>query len=198
MVLTGSSVARPYGWHALRRGEPWALDVYLRAPAPQILVDQAAAVADQVDEADGMLVLLRTVEGDWPFPSHYQLAAQPLAALDYSDPAVRRLGREVLRSLADTAPAAVARRTAKARATAGPLVGKLLRAARGRGPRPVVEGDARTDTQAAAANIVGVLWATARQGATVVELRGAIGMTRERLEAAYEYLLEHPPLGLAV
>jgi chromosome segregation and condensation protein ScpB len=33
---------------------------------------------------------------------------------------------------------------------------------------------------------------------SVVELRGAIGMTRERLEAAYEYLLEHPPLGLAI
>jgi segregation and condensation protein B len=61
-----------------------------------------------------------------------------------------------------------------------------------------VEGDARTDTQTPAANIVGVLWATARQGATVVELRGAIGMTRERLETAYEYLLEHPPLGLAI
>ena len=55
VVLTGSSVARPYGWHALRRGEPWALDVYLRASALQILVDQAAAVADRPDEADGLL-----------------------------------------------------------------------------------------------------------------------------------------------
>jgi hypothetical protein len=125
-------------------------------------------------------VLLRTVEGDWPFPSHYQLAPQPLAALDlleYSDPAAQRLGREVLRSLAETAPTVVARRTARARATAGPLVGKLLRAARGRGQRPVVEGDSRTETRAAAANIVGVLWATARQGVTVKELRGATGMT---------------------
>ena len=39
---------------------------------------------------------------------------------------------------------------------------------------------------------------SASQGATVKELRAATGMTRERLEAAYEYLLEHPPLGLAV
>src|SRR5438445_5461918 len=122
----------PYGWHALRRGEPWALDVYVRPPALQILVDQAAAVADQADEVDSMVVLLRTVEGDWPFPSHYQLAPQPLAALDlldYSDPAARRLGREILRSLGETAPPVVARRTARARAMAGPLMGKLLRAA---------------------------------------------------------------------
>ncbi len=160
-----------------------------------------AVVADTAGKAATLPVLLRTVEGHWPSPSHYQLAPQPLAALDlleYSETAARRLGREVLRSLTEAAPTVVARRTARARAMAGPLVGKLLRATRGRGPRPVVEGDARTDTQAAAANIVGVPWATASQGATVVELRGAIGMTRERLEAAYEYLLEHPPLGLAI
>jgi len=70
--------------------------------------------------------------------------------------------------------------------------------ARGRGPRPVVDGGPRTETRATAANIVGVLWATAKEGATVKELLGAIGMTRERLEAAYDYLLEHPPLGLQV
>jgi segregation and condensation protein B len=74
----------------------------------------------------------------------------------------------------------------------------LLRAAHARGPRPVIEGDPRIETRAAAANIVGVLWASARQGATVKELRGATGMTRERLEAAYAYLLERPPLGLAI
>jgi len=201
LVRTGSSAARPYGWHALRRGQPWALDAYLRPDALQVLVDEVAVVADTAGKADALPVLLRTVEGDWPFPSHYQLAPQPLAALDlleYSDPAARSLGREVLRSLAEAAPTVVARRTARARETAGPLVGKLLRAARDRGPRRVVDGDPLTDIQAAAANIVGVLWATARQGATVVELRGAIGMTRERLEAAYEYLLEHPPLGLAI
>jgi segregation and condensation protein B len=36
------------------------------------------------------------------------------------------------------------------------------------------------------------------QGVTVRELRAAIGVSRERLESAYEFLLEHPPLGLAV
>jgi hypothetical protein len=45
---------------------------------------------------------------------------------------------------------------------------------------------------------VGVLWASATQGVTVKELRAAIGLSRERLEDAYVYLLEHPPLGLAV
>jgi segregation and condensation protein B len=71
----------------------------------------------------------------------------------------------------------------------------MLGAARSRPLRPVVEGDPLTDTRAAAAHIVGVLWATASQGATVNELRAAIGLTRERLEAAYTYLLENPPLG---
>jgi segregation and condensation protein B len=33
---------------------------------------------------------------------------------------------------------------------------------------------------------------------TVKELRGAIGLARERLETAYEFLLTDPPLGLAV
>jgi segregation and condensation protein B len=95
-------------------------------------------------------------------------------------------------------PTTVARRTARARTLHGPLVGKTLGSAARRVPRPVVEGDPRTETRAAAANIVGVLWATALQGATVKELSGATGMTRERLETAYEYLLENPPLGLAV
>jgi hypothetical protein len=126
VVLTGASVARPYGWNALRRGEPWALDAYLRPEALQILVKQLAGMAGQADEAVGLPVLLRSVEGDWPFPSHYQLAPQPLAALDlleYGDPAARQLGREVLRSLVETAPTVVARRTASARAMAVPLAG---------------------------------------------------------------------------
>jgi hypothetical protein len=40
------------------------------------------------------------------------------------------------------------------------------------------------------------LWVSASQGATVKELRAATGMARERLESAYGYRLEHPPLGL--
>ena len=41
-------------------------------------------------------------------------------------------------------------------------------------------------------------WASASRGATVKELRAAIGLTRERLEAAYAYLLGYPLLGLTV
>jgi segregation and condensation protein B len=80
----------------------------------------------------------------------------------------------------------------------GPLVGRLLELKDGRGERPRVEGDPKTDTRAAAAHIVGVLWASASQGASVKELRAAVGLSRERLEDAYEFLLAHPPLGLAV
>jgi segregation and condensation protein B len=46
--------------------------------------------------------------------------------------------------------------------------------------------------------VLGVLWASAGRGVTVRELRAAIGLTRERLEAAYAYLLEYPLLGLTV
>jgi len=45
---------------------------------------------------------------------------------------------------------------------------------------------------------VGVLWASASQGVTVKELRAAIGLSREPLEDAYEFLLATAPLGLAV
>src|SRR5262249_55756996 len=64
--------------------------------------------------------------------------------------------------------------------------------------RPRVDGDPRTDTRAAAAHIVGVLWASASQGLNVKELRAAVGLSRERFEDAYEYLLANPPLGLSV
>jgi segregation and condensation protein B len=146
-------------------------------------------------------VLLRVVDEPWPFPPNYPLAPQPLAALDlldYPEPAARRIGREVLAALAETKPLALARRSAKARALTGPLLGKLLQRTNGRAPRPVVDGDPRTDTRAAAAHVVGVLWASASQAVSVKELRTAIGLSRERLEAAYEFLLEQPPLGLAV
>jgi segregation and condensation protein B len=61
-----------------------------------------------------------------------------------------------------------------------------------------VEGDPRTDTRAAAAHIVGVLWASAGQGLSLKELLAATGISRERFEAAYEFLGNNPPLGLAV
>ena len=80
----------------------------------------------------------------------------------------------------------------------GPLMARLLERKGRRAERPRVEGDPRTDTRAAAAHIVGVLWASASQAVSVKELRAAIGLSRERLADAYAYLLEQPPLGLAV
>jgi segregation and condensation protein B len=140
--------------------------------------------------------------GRWPFPPNYQLMPQPLAALDlleYPDQVAQRIGREVLHSLADASPVVLARRSARARVLTGPRVGKLLRAAGVRGQTPAaVEGDPRGDTRAAAGHVLGVLWASASRGATVKELRAAIGLTRERLEAAYAYLLDYPLLGLTV
>ena len=73
-------------------------------------------------------------------------------------------------------PLGLARRTARARPRAGQPAHR----------------------QAAAAHVLGVLWASASRGATVKELRAAIGLTRERLEAAYAYLLAYPLLGLTV
>jgi hypothetical protein len=93
--------------------------------------------------------LLRVAEEPWPFPPHYPLAPQPLAALDlldYPDQLARRTGREVLNSLGETRPVVLARRSAKARALTGPPVGKLLEPRSGREPRPRVEGDPKTDT----------------------------------------------------
>ena len=43
-----------------------------------------------------------------------------------------------------------------------------------------------------------MLWASASGSVSVKELRAAIGMSRERLEEAYTFLLANPPLGQAV
>ena len=43
-----------------------------------------------------------------------------------------------------------------------------------------------------------MLWASASGSASIKELRAATGLSRERLEDAYEYLLREPPLGQAV
>lgn len=180
------------------------LDAYLPLEAFSELQEQLNRLdIDGADPGPREAVLLRVVDDDvWPFPPHYQLASQPLAALDlldYPSPLAQRLGRGVLQTLADVPPTVLARRSARARAQTNPLLGKLLKALQERrGPRPVVEGDPRSDSRAAAAHMVGVLWASATQGVTAKELRAAIGLSRERLEAAYEYLLENPPLGLSV
>ena len=52
------------------------------------------------------------------------------------------------------------------------VTSKLVELRTARSPRPRVEGDPKTDTRAAAAHIVGVLWASASQGLSVRELRG--------------------------
>jgi hypothetical protein len=80
----------------------------------------------------------------------------------------------------------------------GPPSGRLVELKARRAERPRVEGDPRTDTRAAAAHSVGVLWASASRGVSVKELRAAIGLSRERFEEGYEFLGKNPPLGLAV
>jgi segregation and condensation protein B len=210
LVRTGVSAASAYGWDELlelSRDPAWMLDAYLPVDAFSKLQDELNR--NDINDMDAMRdtpreqpVLLRVVDEPWPFPPHYQLAPQPLAALDlldYPDPMPRRVGRRVLETLSEVAPTVLARRSARARAKYGPLLGRLLsKAEERRGPKPVVEGDPRTDSRAAAAHVVGVLWVSGSQGMTSRELRGAIGLSRERLEAAYEFLLEQPPLGLSV
>jgi segregation and condensation protein B len=205
-VRTGTSASSAYGWEQLaeQSSASWSLDAYLPLEAFSSLQAQLNRldIDEQSDDVSAReAVLLRVVDEPWPFPPHYPLAPQPLAALDlldYPDLIARRIGREVLGSLGDTNPLVLARRSARARAMAGPLGERLLEWRNGRGPRPRVEGDPKSDTRAAASHIVGVLWASASQGVSVKELRAAIGLSRERLEEAYAYLLEHPPLGLSV
>jgi segregation and condensation protein B len=207
LVRTGISAAAAYGWHELvdTRDPSWRLDAYVPQEAFSTLqellnrleVDRSAD--DTAELADP--VLMRVVDEPWPFPPNYPIAPQPLAAvdlLDYPDQVARRTGSEVLDALGETKPLVLARRSAKARAMSGLLVGRLLERNGRRAERPRVEGDPRADTHAAAAHIVGVLWAAASQGLTVKELRAAVGLSRERFEEAYEFLGKNPPLGLVV
>jgi segregation and condensation protein B len=211
LVRTGISAAAAYGWDDLKQdlASSWRLDAYLPLEAFSALQEQLNQLDLDVDDDDHSgeatgrdTVLLRVLDEPWPFPPHYPLAPQPLAALDlldYPDQVVRRIGREVLASLPETRPMVLARRSAKARATAGPLTGRLLELRGRRGAeQPRVEGDPKSNTRAAAAHIIGVLWASASLGVSVKELRAAVGLSRERLEDAYAFLLTNPPLGLAV
>jgi segregation and condensation protein B len=207
LVRTGASVAAAYGWDALveARDLSWRLDAYVPQEAFSALQEQLNRL-DVGGAPDGTSevadpVLLRLVDEPWPFPPNYPIAPQPLAALDlldYPGQVARRTGRDVLNSLGETKPLVLARRSAKARAMTGPLLGRLLERHGQRAERPRVEGDPRTDTRAGAAHIVGVLWASASQGLTVRELRAAVGLSRERFEEAYAFLGKSPPLGLAV
>jgi segregation and condensation protein B len=105
----------------------------------------------------------------------------------------------VLETLKETPAPLLARRSARGRAKTGPLLGRLLGGVhQRRGPRPVVDGDPRTDTRAAAAHGGRRAVGLRQAGRDVKGAARAIGLSRERLETAYEFLLEHPPLGLAV
>jgi hypothetical protein len=172
----------------------WSLDACLSLETFARVQEQLNRLdIDDLDEViERELVLLRVVDPPWPFPLHYPLA--PLDPLDYPDRVARRIGREVLSSLAETKLVVLARRSARARALSRPLVGKLLELKDGRAARPRVQGDPKTDTRAAAVHIVRLLCVSASHGLTVKELRAAIGQSREWLEDAYEYPLEHPPL----
>ena len=164
LVRTAASAAAAYGWDAVaqRAGATWRLDAYVSIHAFGAVQEQLNRLDLDADAFDGPdqrePVLLRVVDEGWPFSPHYSLAPQPLAALDlldYPEPVARRVGREVLNELGDARPAVLARRSARARAISGPLGGKIVELRTGRGPRPRVEGDPKTDTRAAAAHIVG-------------------------------------------
>jgi segregation and condensation protein B len=222
LVRTGVSAAGAYGWNALTEpvdaDSSWRLDAYLSLSVFDALQEHLnrldlepapAAHANLTEDVDAEAagtrgrdtVLLRVVEHAWPFPPHYPLAPQPLAAmdlLDYPSQDAQRVAREVLNSLNETHPSTLARRSARARAMSGPLAAKIVALRDGVRVRARVEGDPQTDTRAAAAHMVAVLWATASQGLSVRELRATIGLSRERFEDAYEFLEAHPPLGLIV
>jgi hypothetical protein len=185
LVRTDASAAAAYAWDELVRAEDqsWRLDVYLPRDAFAALQEQLNQLdIDGSAEQDGEIAgraLLRVVEEPWPFPPNYPIAPQPLAALDlldYPDQVARRTGREVLNELGETKPVVLARRSAKARAMTGPVLDRLLERNGRNTERPRVEGDPTTDTRAAAAHIVGVLWASASQGLSVKELRTAVGV----------------------
>src|SRR6202022_1221299 len=85
LVRTGMSAAAPYGWPKLSQtqGEqPWALDAYIPIDHLRRLQERLSGMTTT---SATQPVLLRAVDGLWPFPAHCQLAPQPLAALDLLD-----------------------------------------------------------------------------------------------------------------
>ena len=99
LVLTGLSAARPYGWTELNpAGQGWRLDAYLPLEAFSALqqhADRSAADTGSDSDTDAVPVMLRVVDEPWPFPPHYQLAPQPLAALDLLEYPCRTSKRRV-------------------------------------------------------------------------------------------------------
>jgi len=145
LVRAAVSVARAYGWRELRNRGPWALDAYARPEAAQALlgrIDELAAAEHADTDSRTSPVLLRTVDGLWPFPAHTQVVPQPLALdlLEYPDPVAQRIGREVLRELSQTqtAPTVLARRNAKSARPRRWARGKTV--AHSQQPRPAASG----------------------------------------------------------
>ena len=204
LVRTGASAAVPYGWTELSQAQTQAESGRLGVGCVHLRRRPCSSCSTRCPPrlalTHGRSCCARSTACG-RFPRTVSWHPSPWPPSTCSTIPRRHRGAVAARCCASSPslqPTTVARRTARARTLHGPLLGKTLGAARSRGPRPVVEGDPLTDTRAAAAHIVGVLWATASQGATVKELRAAIGLTRERLEAAYTYLLENPPLGQSV
>src|SRR6202022_2340794 len=85
-------------WTDVGPGQAWRLDAYIPLKAFSELQQHAdrSDAAGSDGDTDLVSVLLRVVDGAWPFPPNYQLAPQPLAALDlleYPDEAAQRVGR---------------------------------------------------------------------------------------------------------
>ena len=83
LVRTGASAAGPYGWDELASGQCWTLDAYIQADALRRVEASMVGMAGSPTRP----ILLRAVDGVWPFPPNYQLAPQPLAALAGRGPA---------------------------------------------------------------------------------------------------------------
>jgi hypothetical protein len=107
LVRTGLSAAAGYGWHELSGPQiaTWSLDAYIAVDSYGVLQERPNQLdLDNEDDGDsdppagsqaGDSVLLRVVDEPWPFPPHYTIAPQPLAALDllaYADQVARRIG----------------------------------------------------------------------------------------------------------
>ena len=105
-MRTGTSAAAAYGWDELHAdgARPGRLDAYLPLEAfsalqeqlNQLDIDATTPAMTATDERD-RAVLLRVVDEPWPFPPHYPLAPQPLAALDLLDYPDRSRGASAAR-----------------------------------------------------------------------------------------------------
>jgi hypothetical protein len=104
-------------------------------------------------------VLHRVVDMPWPLPPNYPhrppASPRSISSIILTPPP--GACGDLLNSLGETKPLVLARRTARARAIAGPLAGNLLQLKRDRRESPRVEGDPTTDTRAAVTYLVGVL-----------------------------------------